>query len=619
MEALEGLKALLEGLKALKANHLIIGLFIEIVIIGVLVTAAWLVVSLLSALVYSAVKNALIRAAEFLRDIAARLLAFGRTAWQHSLASIEAYVGQLSMKWVFLEQDAILFQQLTLAREKVTKVGRQIDDGLGEMRTSMDSFKVAVEALAVPTQSPGVSIGQVSAEGSRAAASKRRTALVVLIVVTPLLLFLLGLNTVMLAKFFESFIDEWLSFRWGIKISTVLGLFFSSLEVALGILLYYASRSNSSGIMPALKQLLYVIMIGCLALIEAYLYYRLSLEMLAGITQNPIASALPAWVDRVWLALLGPVLVIALSATGHELIAATNQYVDAGLEKTQQKLLDEMRRNWTAVTKSGTDLQRRLSEVKDRCSVFLGGLTGESDPNTAAGAVQQTITRLGDALDKATQTRLNPYVKVNDSEAHRIFALLSLKAAALIILTLLFCAVQFMYAPIEVLSNSWVLVAGAIVQAFVVTLAAHKINWQVALLLEGQPAEVLEGSLERWTTAIAVSVLLVAFLYNSALAGLFAVDPFQWVPFLLAMLCLTGFALIGRSIPAVASTGKVWMKSAGAAIVALLSWALSAVFWLAHTICKTVRALLYVLAYPFFLLFWRVKLETVEEPSLERN
>jgi hypothetical protein len=607
----------METLEALRAQYPLLSLLLEMMVIGAVAIAVWFVFSVLFALLHSALKAPLVRAAAYFQAIADKLLAFGTSAWKHSIASVDEYVRQLSMKWVFVEQDTIMFQRFTQIQETVKGVGQRIDDGLGEMRNSMDSFRTAVEALAVPTQSPEATVGQASAERVREAASKRRTALVVLIVVTPLLLFLVALNTAMLTKFFESFIDEWLSFRWGIKISTVLGFFFSALEVALGIFLYYAGRAESRGIMPALKQLLYITMIGLLALIETYLYHRLALEMSPG-GANPAADGLPGWVHGGWLALMGPVLVIALSAGGHELIGAINQFVDAGLEKSQQKLLEEMRRNWTALMRSGSDLQKRLSEVKDRCATFLSSLTGESDPNSAAGAVQQSISRLGDALETAKRTRLNPYASTNEAEGRRIFAFLSLKAVALIVLALLFCAVQFMYAPAGEPLAASVLIAGALAQAAAITIAAYRIRSQVVLLLDGQPPEVLEGSRERWTAAIAGLVLLAAVLYNCALAQLFGQTQFQWIPFLLSMVCLAAFALIGRTIPSVVSAAKVWVKSAIAIAVAAVSWGASALFWLCHVACRALRAILYVLAYPFFLIFWRKKLETADEPSVER-
>jgi hypothetical protein len=192
-------------LESLRSEQPLIAFLLQALIIGVLLTAAWFVFSVLFALLYAALKHILIRAAAYLQAVADKLLAFGQAAWQDAGDSIDAFVRQLSMKWVFVEQDSIMAQRITLVRETVTGVGQRIENGLGEIRTSMDSFRSAVEALAVPTQSAENNIGQASAERVREAAGNRRTALVVLMVTTPLLLFLVALNTAMLTKFFESF------------------------------------------------------------------------------------------------------------------------------------------------------------------------------------------------------------------------------------------------------------------------------------------------------------------------------------------------------------------------------------------------------------------------------
>jgi len=268
--------------------------------------------------------------------------------------------------------------------------------------------------------------------------------------------------------------------------------------------------------------------------------------------------------------------------------------------------------------KSGTNLQKRLSDVKTHCTEFLNGLTDTNDPAAATSQVGESLTRFVDAIDKAKKTRLNPYAPTDPADARRTFAFLTLNAAALVLLTLLFCAVQFMYTPAsELVSVSSILIAGAIVQAAAVSIAAYKVHSQVVLILEGQPAEVLQGSRERWTTAIAMLCFLAALFYNCALGGGFRAEPFQWIPFLLALVCLAAFALIGRTIPAVVAVTKVWIKVVAATVIAIIVWLGSLICWFGKVICRALKAILYVLAYPFFLVFWRSKLELAEEPTVD--
>jgi len=438
-------------------------------------------------------------------------------------------------------------------------------------------------------------------------------------IILPVLVAFVALNTAMLTKFFESLIDEWLSFRWGIKISTVLGFFLSIIEIALGIVLYRVGRrQDSQSMMPALLKLLVIGLIGLLALIEMYLYYRLSYDMNMDRGQAVIKDSLPPWIHASWLAPFGPIIVISLAIMGHELISAINQFVDAGLQKGHEKTLDQMRRNWSSLTRSGSDLQRRIGEVKAACSEFIRGLRDADNPTAAVSRIQESLTRLSGAVEKAEKTRLSPYAAANDAEGRRIFATLTGLAVSLAVVIVVFCWIQLLYGDSGegVLLQPTVVIAGAIAQAAAVLIASYKMYPPVALVFEGNPAEVLQGAKETSVSVLGILCLLAVMFYNLALAGAFRSETFQWIPFALALVCIGVLSLMGRTLPAIFATIKLWLKVFVATLVAGSIWAAALACWVLRLFLMTVATVLYVFAYPFFLVFWRKKLESQEEASV---
>lgn len=602
--------------ESLTGQHPLLALLLEICVAGLLAAIIWFLFSTLFALVYSALKDSLSRAASYCYLLTVQLRTLGNSAWHYSRESIHAFVAQLALKWIFLEQDAQLHARLRAVTLSVDEAGRRVERGLSEMRSELSSFHSAVETLAAPSADGVTAVAQATSEQVRQAARARRTSLVALVISTLLLLGLVALNTAMLTKFFESFVDEWLSFRWGVKVSTVLGLFWSVLEIGLGIGLYWvAQRKAARSIIPALTQVLLVVLIGFLALVETYLYYRLSYDMSLERAGAAMVDGLPAWVHNAWLAPFGFIIVVVLALLGHMLVSAINEFVDAGLQKSEQKSLEDLRRTWSSLVKSGSELQERIAIVKKRFSDFIQQTKDADDPSSAIASVQISLGRLQSAAETIRKTRQSPYTQTEIPEAHRTFALLTAVACAVPVLAILFCWTQFLYNGLaQASSYHWfTLIAGAITQALAILIAGYKIYSPVTLVIDGTPPEVLQGSRELWSTIFGALVVVAVVFYNIALGGAFGPEPFQWIPFFLAMVCVAAFALIGRTLPAIGATAQLWAKVAGMALIAVVMWIGAFVCWVGRCLFLITRTLLYLLAYPFLLIFWKNKLQTVEE------
>lgn len=607
------------NIEALKAQHPLLSTLVELLLIGLAIAAVWFAFSILFALLYSALRSPILNAASYFQSLYSRLLALARTCWEHGMGVIANFVQSISMKWIFVEHEHAMRAQLIGIRQTVEEAGRKADSGLSAIRTSIDYFDKAIQSLVVPGSDAVASFDRSSNEELRAAARTRLTSAVIIFILVPILAALIALNTTMLNKFFESLIDEWLIFQWGIKVSMVLGFFLSILEISLGIIIYNVGRTKDShSIVPALKQLLLLVLIVLLALVETYLYYRLSYEMNFDKGQATIQDSLPAWIHASWLTPFGPIIVIALSMMGHSLIGAINDFVDAGLAKSHQKVLDEMQRTWNALMRSGSELQKRIAEVKAQCTDFIRGLREADDPAAAVTLVQASLKRLVDAVESARKSRLEPYAPVNEGEGRRIFATLTGMAISLVVVVIVFCWIQLFYSSSGDQSHQRVFtIAGAMVQAIAILIASYKMYPPVVLVIEGNPSEVMQGAKERWTIALGIGCFAAVILYNLALSGAFRQDTFHWIPFFLAMVCVGALGLMGRTLPTICAVAKVWTKVVGATVVAAVVYSAALTCWVLHILFPVIRTVLYVFAYPFLLVFWKSKLQTGEESAVE--
>jgi hypothetical protein len=611
------------NLDALKAQHPLLGTLVELLLIGLAIAAVWFAFSILFALLYSALRSPLLNAATYFQSLYSRLLALARACWEHGMSVISNFVQSISMKWIFVENEHAMRAQLIGVRETIEEVGRKAERELSAITISVEHFDKAVQSLVVPGSDAVASFDHSSNEEMREAARTRLTSGVIIVILVPILIALISLNTTMLNKFFESLIDEWLIFQWGIKVSMVLGFFLSILEIALGVIFYNVGRSkerakNPHSMGPVLMQLLVVVLIGLLALIELYLYYRLSYEMNFEKGQVTIQDNLPAWVHASWLTPFGPIIVVALSMVGHSLISAINDFVDAGLAKSHRKVLDDMQRTWNSLMRSGSDLQKRVGEVKAQCTGLIRGLREADDPAAAVSLVQASLKRLVDAVESARKTRLEPYAAVNEGEGRRIFATLTGMGIALVVVVIVFCWIQLFYTFGGDQSHQPVVtIAGAMVQAVAILIASYKMYPPVVLVIEGNPSEVMQGGKERWTIALGIGCFVAVILYNLALSGAFGKGELQWIPFFLAMVCVGALGLMGRTLPAICAVAKVWAKVVGATVVAAVVYSASLTCWTLHLVFHLIRAVLYVLAYPFLLVFWRSKLRTGEENAVQ--
>jgi hypothetical protein len=596
----------MSGYAAFEGAHPGLAFLLHLLLGCVLTLAVWFVISAVFALLHGALRDAIERATDYCRTAATTLIRLTAATWGKAADVVDAFVENLSLRWVFSDRDERLRAQLKNVRSDVHTVGTQLHDEFSKVDGRIASFETAVQGLHSPEAFAAGGIGDAELAQQRDAARARRSSLIILVVGSVIVFGLISLNTMMLSKFFESMIDEYLSFKWGIKVSLVLALFFSMLELGLGIVLYnYGREKDGKSIAPAMVQSLIVLLAMLLALVETYLYYRLSLEMNLGkaAAVDDIA-VIPAWVSSVWLAPFGPVIVASLVLMGHVLLKSMNTFMDAGLQRDHITAVREVKRTLAEITRSGGDVQRRIADAKTACGDFLKWLSDAGQPKSAVNQVQSALQKLSDAAESAANSRLEPYSTMSVHEARRQFAYFTGLCAFLVVIAVVFCVIQVSNVAQNSTISSELLLAAALAQIGAACFAGYRFH-ATALLVSGNEApEIIHGD-RHWWTVIWTSAVIIAVIACNVASSTDSLGKFHWLPFLLGMVCLAAATLIGPMMPTLAATARAWIDAAAFAIAAFLIFVAAALAWMCSLAVRIVGTAIYALAYPMLLLLKR--------------
>lgn len=452
----------------------------------------WLALSIPTAITYAALKSALHHLGKYFAVIAARLFAYAGTAWRRVKELRDSAVANLTVRYVFGASEArwrkeldIIDQTLRGLNEYLGNASNNLDTRLsalsGDVRQAIEVTQPSSKGLKIPE------LGQVQADTRKA-----RTAVVALVVCIPIVVALISVNTALLTKFFESFVDEYVSYRLGIKWATVLGLLFSFIELALGIGLYYVSRPEERGqLFDAVKKLSIGFLIVSLALVETYLYLLLSADIGSQIAASGIKipkglEGMHSW----WLAPLGFVVVTALAIMGHIFIDALNNLSNASATKDLRAALDDLKRRVSQMDSVWDSIRGRAATAQTALKEFEEDLSASKRSNPSAmQMVEEAIQKLKRATEASAAARREPVSNVSTSEAASQFDLHIFLALMFLITLGAFCWLQ-----IHLLGNLeqfkavhwWVYLVLALVEAGAVIISGYKAYPPLTIVVQGR-------------------------------------------------------------------------------------------------------------------------------------
>jgi HAMP domain-containing protein len=200
---------------------------------------------------------------------------------------------------------------------------------------------------------------------------RRRQGGTTLIVFAPLLIFVIILNTYLLSMFFHDLLGandtSPLGFGVPIKLSHIIAFMFTSIEVGIGI--YFGTTEynppKSSSVTAVIKTFGWTILL-MLAVVEFTIYFLLSFGVkpyeLVRILADYSVIELAA---EGWMALFGPIIVMALFIFGHQVCYAFLQVRHTDSLHRLQTNLDTTDVRLEGITERVEGLSKRITELKE--------------------------------------------------------------------------------------------------------------------------------------------------------------------------------------------------------------------------------------------------------------
>jgi hypothetical protein len=586
----------------------VLAVALKFLLLVCVVLLLWIVVSIPVTIAYVALRKGLYRGAKYLATCAKALLEHARAQWRNVSEVRADAIEQLTIRYVYDGSESRYLRVLNHIGKLADAAGVQVQAAIISLEDKLSPLARSLRAVVELRDSTTEIIQIPEIKELQQSGQMRRTAMIALLVCIPIMIALIGINTGLLTKFFESFIEDYISYNLGVKWSTIFGLFFSVIELALGILLYYVGKPETrDALIGPLKKLVIVLLILGLACIEAYLYLLLSADIGRQIKESNII--LPSGLEGMhswWLAPLGFVVVITLAFIGHSFIDAVNKFADAGHLKELRAALADVKRSWASVDSIWAGVQSKSQGAKTALLEFERELLAEQRVEASAlSAVQGAIEKLSETAKSLIALRREPVSKSTTAESAGIFDAQTLFAVTFLVTLLAFCWLQihFLGKLPDFKDVNWVVyLLIALVEATAILVSSYKAYPVVTTLVEGHGSEAIRSARERATSAICLAIIAASVLFNLLLTR--QESEIRWaIMFFAALVAIGGLALLGRTLPLLTFVLGVMTRQALAITAAGCALLLSGLTWITYVVISVVIYLLYFLAFPFLFFF----------------
>ncbi len=490
-----------------------------------------------------------------------------------------------------------LLQKVNDIKKQTADLNKEIITAIDKLRLSLDRLKKQDHLEFTDFKIPAYN--QIEEDQSR-----RRSAMTMLIVAVPILIALISVNTGMLSKFFEGFIDEYLSYSLGIRLSHVLAFFFSLLEVGLGVFFYYASkhRSSVSLAMPLIQTVVILFIVG-LGLIESFLYLSLSAQT-ANITLAQIQALNGiSFIEAVWLTPLGFIIVGVLALVGDMLIKGLDDFRDAGLAKNFKAFLKKIQSDLVALKENLEKILHDIQQSKNNIDSYDAQLVlVQERPVLLQSKIEEALVHFANMMREGFKEYVDNWpVK----EARHIFyanAALSIACFVALAVYVVFqgqnlLAVQFLSIPF------WINYA----VAFILGVAGLLIGYKLYPLISSGSAKSDIGFILR-VSFVVLAVLGLCIVLTPAFGrlGYFALLSIQVVLF-------SVLAFLGRNMDSHNAVFVVMVKMLGCLIIAALIWIMGLLTLSVGALMMLLFYVLYICGLPLLVLLRRQKYLDVED------
>lgn len=576
----------------------------------------WILISLPASIAYAALKNGLLRAGEFFTILANKLLEKSKLVWIAGLELRHRAIDSLTIRYVYDKSEHRLIKILSGLADIAKTAGTSAVNAGRSLEEIMVPLNRELQNVSNTTHSPSVLATMPEMEELQNSSLMRRSSFLMLVFILPLVVALVFVNTALLTKFFESFFEEYISYQLGIKWATMLGLFFSTIEISCGVIMYYISKNNSQNNSltgPALKALILLIILG-FASIEGFLYLMLS----ADIARQASASGLnlPAQFESFrhwWLAPFGFGVVVCLALTGHLLIDGFNKFVEAGRMKELRLALEEFKRGLTRMDSIWDDLRTRINTAKMAILAFRSDLAGQDNTTTTASviaSVKGALAELTATVNSLIALRREPFSHVSKAEATSVFDTHIFLSLIFLVTLVVFCWLQIHYLgtlpDFENVHWSIFLLIG-LLESGAILVAGYKAYPANTVLTEGIGTEAIHSPREHLIGLSCLAVVISCVLLNLFLTR--NDSTFQWaVMFSLSLASIGVLVVLGRTLTLLMFVLSTVIQQNLTILGAAIWLAAYAIIWCAHITIRLFIYGLYLAAFPFIFIFWKSQL-----------
>lgn len=416
---------------------------------------------------------------------------------------------------------------------------------------------------------------------------------------------LISINTFLLSEFFDSFI----SLRvMGFKVSMLLAMFFSFIELAAGVWLYVTQetvKSGKSSIRSNIAELFLIAAILGLAAIEGWFYLLLSSQMDMSVINDLFAPDPAPAIARYWLVVIGPVVTFLLSFSGHVAFSGFNDLSTNAAAKDFERHLEEVRAMADSINDGFENARGKADMLKTSLAGLSTELQGQAETLGALPTVLSTnFASFESAIQAAANGRREIYGVMDDEEIQSLFRKQIFFAFGCLVVISVFIWSQAVFLDRIALFGANMMplhVAFATAEAVAVLIASYAMTPRVRVLVDRSPPAVIPTEYfpgSRFLGLAAVGALILTNLFLTVRQSTAA----EWLWFFFLVGCILLLVIVGRSLPVTVAAGWTGLRWVAKSLYAVTVALVSALLFALRGALGLLEALIAIAAYPFALL-----------------
>lgn len=588
--------------KQLHDIHPFIGNLFEWSVIGLLLTVALFLLSIPGHILSEATKGPISDAAAFIKQIILKVREATKAIFAAALKRSNEFASLAQFRMIFDQNEGRLLREFHQIADAARDVSTQVNDRTSAIDAGIRRLNDQIDALAKTefTASnpdiPDLKKLQLDDSTHRRAIWKFTAGLLL----APILI---AINTVMLHEFFRGVISLYV---FGIQLSLVLALFFSILELSIGVWLYsQQQKSATTDVRHVFAEILLITAVAALAAVEMFFYAILSSQIDPTILRPLFpAGTVPYWA-LYWLSPIGFVIVIVLAFTGHALVEAWD-------DLRHGATVHSLRSQLTAIQSAGSKLiqefeiakghaKQLISHTKEFKKYFVGGKDQLPEISTL---LENECEKLRTAAEEASAIRREPYADVDPAEGVRQFYIQIALGVIAVLVIWIFTFIQITFIPHLggfVSGASSVPLIIALVEAGTILGASYLLGHKVRVAVKDKDAKIIITPQDVvFTGAAATTILAVAAFNIFLIVRKFDFNELLWVA--LALTCIGFMTYIGRNLGLLVAALWIASKGISLSIVSACGEGIAIVLGFIRITLLTISGVLLILGYPYSIL-----------------